>query len=220
MKTIKLFWEWFQGNEITLRTLRDQKSEIQKIFLYWLNRHLHNYCEALDCIIIYPEKSGQLNRLVVSANGDPAYFEKVTDLVHNAPILLNWKIIEFIQPSENIAAMEARLDKPYVFKDIVSERSELKFTAFSYESENKIDVVVYLKNFIMYCNNKNLLQAVITIIEDAIGDKSLYQNISFVELAHVTMDESNELIYLYEMQDYIDKINSLVICTIHKKYSI
>lgn len=212
MKTheIKLFWEWFYCNEITLCSLRTQDAKIQKVFIYWLDRHLHNYCEGLDCIIMFPEKSGELLKLVISANGNPEFFDYVVALCDDAPEFKNWKIVPFIQPSENIEQIEAELDKPYVFKDIILKASEIKFKPLTYESKQKIDMIVYLKNFTVHCKNKNLLQVVFIIMQDLIGEKALFQNINFVELAQMPRDNNSGLLKLYELHHYIDSLNKLI----------
>lgn len=209
MKTheIKLFWEWFYCNEVWLRTLRTQDAKIQKVFIYWLDRHLHNYCDGLDCIIMFPEKSDDKLQLVISANGNPDYFHQVITLAEHAPQFKHWKIVPFIQPSNDIDEMEAGLDKPYVFKDITLKASELKFMALEYENEKKIDMIVYLKDFTVHCNNRNLLQVVFIIMQDLLGEKSLYQHINFVELAQMPEQQENELICLYDLQLYLDQLN-------------
>jgi hypothetical protein len=207
MKTIKLFWEWFYCNEITLRTLRDQKPSIQKVFVYWLDRHLHNYCEGLDCIIMFPEKPDEKLQLIISANGNPNCFDQVITLAEHAPQFKYWKIVPFIQPSMDIDKMEAGLDKPYVFKDIILKTSDLKFTPLEYENERKIDMIVYLKNFTVHCKNKNLLHVVFIIMQDLLGEKSLFQNINFVELAQLPENHQNEIIHLHELRFYIDQLN-------------
>lgn len=79
---------------------------------------------------------------------------------------------------------------------------------FQYEGVKKIDMIVYLKNFTVHCNNKNLLQVVFMIVQDIIGEKSLAENISFVELAQMPEHENIELIYLYDLQYYLDDISN------------
>ena len=207
MKTIKLFWEWIQYNESTLRNLRNEKPKVQKMFLFWLDKHLHYYCEGLECIIMFPANESEPIQLVISACGNPEFFEQVITLVDAAPKLKNWQFTAFIQPTQSIDEMEAGLDKPYVFKDITLKASELKFMQFQYENEKKIDMIVYLKNFTVHCTNKNLLHVVFIILQDIIGEKSLFENINFVELAQMQEDEANELIYLYDLQFYIDQLN-------------
>src|SRR5690606_12965911 len=112
-------------------------------------------------------------------------------------------VVAFIKPSQRIEEMEGGLDKPYVFKDIELKASELKFMPFQYEDAKKIDMIVYLKNFTVHCTNKNLLHVVFVIMQDIIGEKSLFEDINFIELAQMPEEELNELIYLSELQLYI-----------------
>ncbi len=207
MKKIKLFWDWIKFNEQTLRNLQNEKPKIQKLFLFWLDKNLRYYSEGLDCIIIFPKRNNEPVQMIISANGNPAYFEAVTSLVKQAPKLNNWNFIPFIQPSNDIDEMEAGLDKPYVFKDITLKASDIKFEALQFEDCKKIDMIVYLKNYTVHCNNKNLLEVVYIIIQDIIGEKSLFENINFVELAQLPEQENDGLIYLYDLQYYLDDIN-------------
>lgn len=208
MKSIILFWDWICYNEQTLRNLRNEKPAVQKMFIYWLDRHLHNYCEQLESILMFPANENEPTQLVISASGNPEYFDRVITLIENAPKLRNWKFVAFVQPSQTIGEMEAGLDKPYVFKDIELKASELKFMPFEYEDEKKIDMIVYLKNFTVHCTNKNLLHVVFIIMQDIIGEKSLFENINFVELAQLPEEESNRLIYLYDLQMYLVALNN------------
>jgi len=207
MRSITLFWDWIRYNEQTLRNLRNEKPAVQKMFIYWLDKHLHNYCEQLESILMFPANENEPTQLVISASGNPLYFAQVTIMIENAPKLRNWKFIAFIQPSQDIDEMEAGLDKPYVFKDIIVKASELKFMPFEYEGIKKIDMIVYLKNFTVHCTNKNLLHVVFIIMQDILGEKSLFENVNFVELAQMPENERDELIYLYDLQSYLDNIS-------------
>lgn len=207
MKSITQFWNWIRYNEQSLRNLRNEKPAAQKMFIYWLDMHLHNYCEQLESILMFPANENEPTQLVISASGNSDFFDQVLKLVESAPQLKNWKFIAFIQPSQNIDEMEAGIDKPYVFKDINLKASELKFMPFEYEGVKKIDMIVYLKNFTVHCTNKNLLHAVFIIMQDIIGEKSLFENINFVELAQMQEQVNNEIIYLYSLQFYLDNLN-------------
>ncbi len=50
-------------------------------------------------------------------------------------------------------------------------------------------------------------QAIFIVIQDLLGEKSLFQNINLVQLAQMP-DNDNGLIHLYELQFYIDEINA------------
>ena len=72
-------------------------------------------------------------------------------------------------------------------------------------------MIVYLKNYTIHCNNKNLLEVVYIIIQDIIGEKALAENINFVELEQMPNQENDELIYLFDLQYYLDEINASAI---------
>ena len=50
-------------------------------------------------------------------------------------------------------------------------------------------MIVYIKNFTIYSHNNNLLQLVYMMIQDLLGEKSMHENINFVQLAQATEDE-------------------------------
>lgn len=206
-KEAEHFWTWFTDHKTKLKNLRELKPKDQKHYVFWLDWHLRFYAPGLEYILIFPKKEKKKIELLISAKGNPEYFAKAINLVKAAPVLWDWKFTALIQPRKDYDDMEAGLDKPYVFKDIILKASELKFMPFEYENERKIDMIVYLKNFTVHCNNKNLLQVVFFIMQDLLGEKSLYENINFVELAQLPEEEENELIYLYDLQLYIDDIN-------------
>ena len=68
--------------------------------------------------------------------------------------------------------------------------SELTFLPLEYhEVSDKFDIVVFLKNYNFFCDTKTLQQAIFIIIQDILGEKSLNQNINFVQLAHPSDSE-------------------------------
>ncbi|HNP33960.1 MAG TPA: hypothetical protein PKN96_11770 [Flavobacterium sp.] len=69
-------------------------------------------------------------------------------------------------------------------------------------------MIVYLKNFTIYSNNKNLSTLINIMLQDLLGEKSMAENINFVQLAQLPDQEDSELIYLYDLQYYLDEINN------------
>lgn len=101
----------------------------------------------------------------------------------NAPILRNWKFTALIQPTTAIDKIIEGLDESYILKDITLKANELKFTMLNYnENIGKSDIIIFLKNYTLHCNNKTLNQAIFIILQDFLGQKSLYQNIIFLQL--------------------------------------
>ncbi len=208
MKAIQHFWTWFIDNHKQLQNIRTLTPKKQKHYTFWLNWHLHFYAPGLDYIMVFPKRETEAVQLIITANGDPEYFEKAELVVAAAPRLKGWQFTTFIQPKHSYEDLEAGLDAPYIFQDITLKTSDLKFMPLEYDGEKKIDMIIYLKNFTIYSNYDKLLQFIFIMMQDLLGEKSLYENINFVELAQ--MPESDEkLICLYDLQFYIDSVNIL-----------
>jgi hypothetical protein len=208
MRAINTFWNWFQDNNKTIQNLITETPKNQKHISFWIDRHLGYYCKGLDFIIIFPKKNTGKTELIITANGNPEYFNKLIQLIDNAPILKNWKFTAFIQPVEDIEKVMDGLDKPYIFQDINLKASELKFRTINYDvNSKKLDIVIYFKQFSILCNSKSLNQVIFIILQELLGEKSLYQNINLIHLAQMP-DNEDDLIYLYDLQSYIDTFHS------------
>ncbi|WP_445737618.1 hypothetical protein [Mariniflexile sp.] len=208
MRKINTFWNWFQDNNQTIKNLINETPIKQKQTCYLLNKRLGYYCKTLDFMIVFPKKANQKTELIITANGNPEYFNQVIELINNAPQLKHWKFTAFIQPSQNIDNIIEGLDEPYIFQEITIKTSEIKFLPLDYDiNSNKLDIIIYLKNYNIHCNTKTWQQAIYIILQDLLGEKSLCQNINFVQLAKMPK-QAVALIELYELQLYIDTINS------------
>ena len=158
-------------------------------------------------MIVFPENGNIKSELILTANGNPKYFNQIINLVDNAPHLKNWKFTAFIQPMERIDELMKGLDDPYIFHKMTLKASELTFLPLEYhEATHKFDIVVFLKSYNFYCDTKTLQQAIFIIMQDIVGEKSLYQNINFVQLAQVR-DNKEGLIHLYDFQMFINILN-------------
>ena len=208
MRKINIFWNWFQDNNKTIQNIANETPKNQKHISFWIDKHLKFYCKELDFILVFSKIKTTKSEMIITANGNPDYFHQVIHLVDNAPQLKNWKFTAFIQPTSEIYKISIGLDDPYIFQDITLKASELKFTPLDYEEEkSKVDLIIYLKNYALHCDNKTLQQAIFIVIQDLLGEKSLFQNINLVQLAQMP-DNDNGLIHLYELQFYIDEINA------------
>ncbi|MFV8465802.1 hypothetical protein [Flavobacterium sp. LB1P62] len=207
MKSINTFWNWFQDNNQTIKNLINETPKNQKHISFWISKNLNYYCKEIDFMIVFPKNDNAKSELIITANGNPEYFNQVINLVDNAPQLKSWKFTAFIQPTERIDKIIDGLDEPYIFHEITLKASELKFLTLEYHEEtHKFDIIVFLKNYNLYCDTKTLDQAVFIIMQDILGENSLFQNINFVQLAQTPSNEE-ELIYLYDLQLHIDSFN-------------
>ncbi|RTY66769.1 hypothetical protein [Flavobacterium sp. LB2P53] len=211
MRKINTFWNWFQDNNQTIKNGINETPKNQKHISFWLSKNLSYYCKEIDFMIVFPIHNNNNNNnkfeLIITANGNPKYFNQVIDLVDNAPQLKTWKFTAFIQPTEKIEEIMKGLDEPYIFHEITLKASELTFLPVEYhEVTQKFDIVVFLKSYNLYCDTKTLQQAIFIIMQDIVGEKFLYQNINFVQLAQVP-DNKDGLVHLYELQRYLDICN-------------
>jgi hypothetical protein len=208
MKSINTFWNWFQDNNQIIQNIVNGTPKNQKKISFWIDKHLKLYCKELDFILVFSKIKTNKSKMIITANGNPDYFYQVVNLVDNAPQLKNWKFTAFIQPSSEIEKIISGLDEPYFFQDITLKTSELKFRTLDYDQEkSRLDLIIHLKNYALHCDSKTLQQAIFIVIQDLLGEESLFQNINLVQLAQMP-DNDNGLIHLYELQFYIDKINA------------
>lgn len=207
MKNSTTFWSYFTQNQKTIANLQNESDSVFNTINKRLDRKLKNYCHHLDYLLLFPKRKGQKPQIIITANGNPLYFSYVENLVKVAPKLKNWDIKAFMQPRIEYEKMKQGLDEPYIFCDLVLKSSELKFTPLNYDNQRKkLDIVVYLKNYTIYCDNQILLEAVFMILYDLLGEKSMVEDLNFVQLGQMPEDE-NRLVKLYELQEYIDTIN-------------
>jgi len=205
--TTNHFWDWFLNHKNKFKNLRDLKPKEQKHYLFWLDWHIQFYFRGLECMLIFPKFKNEKIQLLITASRNSELFQKAIELEKSAPKVKNWKFTALIQPRVDIDDIEAGEDEPYVIQDITLKTSELKFLPIEYDGQKKIDVMVYLPRFTIYTNNKNLPLLIKIMIQDLLGEKSMAENINFVQLAQLTEQEDNQLIYLYDLQYYLDDIN-------------
>lgn len=93
----KKFWQWFvdiQSEYLNLDNVNShEKEELLERFL----EKIHNYCDHLY-FQIGNDPLSDIKEIIISAEGDTKYFEKVENLVNAAPPMKGWKVIAFKQP--------------------------------------------------------------------------------------------------------------------------
>ena len=206
--TVNYFWSWFKEHNSKFKNLNTLSAKERKHYMFWLDWQLHFYCPGIDFIMVLPSGATTKTQMIITANADENFFDKVEEVVKFAPKLKDWDFTAFVQPTADIDEMSVGLDKPFIYKDISIKASELRFMPFEYEGGKKIDMLVYLPNFTELGGDENLYEAVFIIIQDFIGEKSLAENINFFELDQLSVEEDMELIYLYDLPLYLDDIHN------------
>lgn len=155
MRKINSFWNWFQDNNQTIKNVFNETPKNQQQIFFWLNKHLHYYCNEIDFIIVFPKMPIGKSELIITANGNPTYFKQVTDLVDNAPKLKTWKFTAFIQQTDRIDKILDGFDDPHTIPAITVKTNDSSFLPLSYDEESKkLNITVYLQNYNIHCDTK------------------------------------------------------------------
>lgn len=201
MNQITNFWKYFQQNNFAFLLLNEIPKDELKIHFNKLITILHQYNKDLNIIIKNKKTEAEL---IITANGNPYLFKEVELLIHHVPVIERWKITAFLQPETNLTKYENNTDKPHNYYGITLRISEMYFITL--ENPNKLihlGIKVFLKNYIIHKENPRLREAVYTIIEHLIGEKSFASDIAFIEIGQLNSDQEN-LINLYNLKHYID----------------
>ncbi len=204
MKTITNFWNHFQQNNFVFLLLNEIPQEELKTHFDKLLKILHQYNKDLD-LIIKNKKNGA--ELIITANGNPYLFKEVELLVHHAPVVERWKITAFLQPEINLTKYENSTDKPLEYYGITLRISEMYFIPI--QNPNKptdLGIKVLLKNYIVHKDNPRLREAVYVHIEHLIGEKAFANDIAFIEIGQLEINQVN-LIKLCKLYNYLNVKN-------------
>lgn len=172
---IAAFWNWFLDNQKALHNLKNESIKSQQQTLFWLNQHLRYYNKNISYIIAFPKHPNTKATLVITAHGNPEYFKAVIDLIDNSPVLKNWKFEAFIQPTEGLEVFMDEEDQPFIFHDITLKASQAKFLPIAYnESEQKFDIIIYIKKYNIHCNTQNWKEALYIIMQHILEKNSCF----------------------------------------------
>lgn len=202
---VNYFWSWFVEYQVKFKIFRSLPVKEQNHYSFWLKWHLHFYAPGLDYILKYPQNELDKIQLIITSHGDSQYFLKVEEVVDAAPKLKNWDIIAFIEPYYDLKVLEKGLDKPYVFDDLSIKISELNCIPILDPVLQKVHLVIYLDNYVLHSQNENLLQLILLMLQDLLGEKSFYKNIDLVQLKNTSTIQEKCLIPLFKLQQYIDE---------------
>ena len=156
MRKINTFWNWFQDNNQTIKNFINETPKSQKQISHWIKHRLGFYSKELDYMIIFPKKPTEKTELIITANGNPEYFTRVTELIKHAPVLKHWKFTAFIQPTVHIEKIIDGLDEPYVFQEITIKTSEINFVQLACLPTNTEELIeLYDLQFYIDTINKN-----------------------------------------------------------------
>ncbi|PTT00881.1 hypothetical protein DBR11_08745 [Pedobacter sp. HMWF019] len=189
----KQFWDWFKANEAKYYFLNqiDDENERERL-LDELLFHLQEYCDQLFFEVggVPDEKQD----LILSAGGNTDFFNKVEDLVSQAPSLEYWNIITF---------KPAREEYKIEYNGIKLNPDEMYFIPLSSKASQQIGLRVYIEDY-NSLNQADFLVATYLVLDNVLGEKSSALDIGYVEIEDLSViSEIDELIELVKLPRYI-----------------
>lgn len=195
MISAKDFWDWFLNNSnkfFFLNQIEDNliKEDLLALFL----EKLHEYSEGLFFEIGgYPDEEQEL---IITAQGNKAYFPKVLELVNQAPKIKNWQIIAFKQPKDI---------------DFITRHNEIELdpkTMWFSPLENRnnpeaIGIKVLIDDFI-FEKKQGYLFVIQIILDNILGEQANAENIMHVEVSSLPKGHESDFIKLIELPNYIN----------------
>jgi hypothetical protein len=187
------FWDWFKVNEAKFFFLNqiDDDDEKERILDDFLS-HLHKYCDHLFFEIGgHPDEKQDL---IITAEGNINFFEKVERLVKKAPPLEHWNVIAF-KPRAEGSTIE--------YNDIKLDSETMYFISLTNNSSRKIGLRIYIDNYDPI-KERDFLVATYLVLDNILGEKSNARDIDYVELERIpSISEKEELIALSKLPNYI-----------------
>lgn len=204
-RLINNFWDFFKAYNKSLLQL-DLKTEDGRKLFDRLNAMLHIYCKDLDCVITRGKEDSELT---ITAHGNPFLFKEVELLVHFSPLIDKWKVTAFLQPDTDLDKYRKGTDQLIFLHGIGLKISEMYFLPLEIKHRpNSLGIRIFLKNYLIHSNNRNLQEALYTQVEHLIGEKSFANDIAFIEMAQLKEEMKKLTIPLYELRLYISTFKS------------
>lgn len=202
--SVAYFWKWFSENRFHFNNPAALAKKDLQQYHFWLKWHLKFYARGLDCIIKYPNNNGDPIELIITAHGQEHLFEAVHNAIKLAPRIRGWKFTAFIPPIQDLNTIAKGLDKPYQFAGMKIKISELRFTPVPDPPINKIHLIIHFANLHLYADNIYLLDLILMMLQDLLGEKSFYRNIDVVDFSFEYEEDEDFTIPLFQLQAYIE----------------
>ena len=190
------FWTWFETNNSKYLFVNDIDEDLKKEILEELLAQLHQYSDKLFFEIgHHPDKTEQ--ELVITANGDVNYFDKVEELVAVAPLLKDWEILAF-KPA---MGFEFSID----YNGLNFDPSEAWFQPLELESR-PLDLGIRLC-YPHYDDTKrdDFFNASFLILDAGLGEKTTSLDIKYLDVDKLPEDpEAEGMLPLKQLSEYIE----------------
>jgi hypothetical protein len=195
LKKIEDFWSWFNLNNKKYLFLNQIDSEeVKEKLLDDFNIELHKYCENL-----FFEIGGHLDQtqeLIITAEGNKEYFQKVDDLVASAPKIKDWDIVAFKPP----------MDKGFIINIEGKEFDPSKIIFIPLNNKDRPTAIGMHVCYPDYIDKERNLFATGTylMLDTLLGEKSSTLDIDYLDIIRTPDNIGNyDFKHLSDIREYI-----------------
>jgi hypothetical protein len=195
MGSAKQFWDWFEQNNASYFFLNqlDNEAEREKLLEEFL-KQLHLYCPKL-----FFEIGGmpdETQDLIITADGNVAYFPDVEALVAEAPRMENWNVIAFKPATDGSFAIE--------YEGVDFDPNEAWFMPLENAAKpGALGLRIFIEK-IDHEQKIQLVTAAYLVLDSLLGEKTNALAIQHVEFAQFgERTDRSGLIRLAEIAQYV-----------------
>lgn len=171
MDTAAQFWKWFEEHNKAYTFLDTVDREVKEKLINEFMERLHRFCDSIYFEIGGPPDDDQ--EVVITAEGNKEYFDKVEELINSAPKISGWSFIAFKPPMEGHFRTE--------WGDIELNTEDMWFRPMSNKKNGDLGIRIFLRNYDLIENKKFLMTVLYKMLDTIIGEKSFALDISYVD---------------------------------------
>lgn len=192
---IEEFWEWFLKNEEGYYNF--EESQYESLFKR-MEKKLRSIDENLAYEFGVSLKNGK-REFIISAGGIESSFGTVLTMVEKAPLMDRWEIIPFRQRSNDEVNIK--------MNDIEIGTDDFYFTYSKTESEEKIDIMLFIKGFDE--NVDDWYEITFLMLDSVIGEYDVVTHIGHIDFEKYSEDLKENLLPLKELTNIVDELKTL-----------
>ena len=195
MDTTSQFWNWFKDNNKAYTFLNSVDEEVKEKLLNDFLEQLHKYCDSIYFEIGgYPDEAQEL---IITAEGDKNYFDKVQELVNAAPKIDHWTFIAFKPPMPD--NFKSKWD------DLELNTEDMWFLPLSNDKTQDLGIRIYFNNQNLIKDNETLTPLLYKMLDTIVGEKSFALDIDYVDTDLLPDEPEEEGLYpILELPKYIE----------------
>lgn len=192
MNAATAFWQWFDANKDRFTGIEGQMPED---LLDEILDKLHDFHPELYFQI--GGKKGEMQELIITADGAIRYFDAVEELVMNAPTINNWKIIAF-KPADGY-----QMAINYKGLDFVPKK--LWFLPMAQKKNpDRIGIRVGIPEF-EESRKDDFLMGIYLLLDTCLGEKSAALDLDYVDVCLLPADPASAgMVEFVELGKFIE----------------